>query len=46
MEAAEHIAEEHWQWLHPLLRYLYITAFTHGWKHCEEQSAKSSETAP
>lgn len=33
LETAKALAEEHWCWLEPLLKYLYTTAFIHGFKH-------------
>jgi len=32
-EQARKMAEEHWKWLEPLLRELYVGAFMHGVKH-------------
>jgi len=39
-KSIEEIAEEHWRWLEPLMRYLYITAFIHGAKHQEDKSGE------
>ena len=49
MKDIRKLAENHWAWLEPLLlqqyspeilvimKYLYITAMIHGWKHKEEE---------
>ena len=49
-EKAKELAEEHWEWLEPILlphyspvaiatmKYLYITAMVHGIKHGQEAS--------
>jgi len=49
MKDVKKLAEAHWKWLEPLLKpyhneetlatmkYLYITAMIHGWKHKVEE---------
>ena len=31
-----HLAEEHWHWLEPLLHKVYVDAMVHGVKHGQE----------
>ena len=33
MDEAKRLADEHWEWLGPLLEYLYKGALIHGFKH-------------
>ena len=34
---AKKLADEHWEWLGPLLELIYKGAFVHGYKHKEEE---------
>ena len=36
MSESDRLADEHWEWLSPLLEKMYKDAFKHGFKHGAE----------
>ena len=41
LEKAKILAEEHWEWLEPIIRRFFVDGFIHGYKHgIEERPTK------